>query len=518
MGRQPKGNYFMRKEIVIFVGLMCMLLLIVFAEAKNTYKEYTLFNAYTKNTYLIDMDGEVVHTWPCDVEVSYVSYMLQNGTILRSVFDSSTVLNCSGKGGVFQKVDWEGNVIWEFIYHSSKHQPHHDIHPMPNGNVLFIAYEVKSKNDAIKAGRDSSTIRNDLWPDYIGEIEPIGKTDGKIVWEWHFWDHIIQDFDQSKDNYGVVKDHPELLDVNCGTSSGTASSDWLHCNGLDYSPELDQIVISSHFQHELYVIDHSTSIEEAKSHSGGRYGKGGDILYRWGNPENYNRGSSSDRAFFSVHDAHFVPKDLTDVVKIMAFNNGNRRPDGSYSSIDVIEPKIDANGNYIIDNNSPFGPSEPDWSYSNNPDFFTNHLGSAQHLPNGNTFICESTKEHFFEIDSTGKVVWEYNLDISGTKQPQQAHRYTEAQVGIAQKIINEKKKIVLRNYPNPFNSNTKICFDNYKKNAQVRFFSLNGKEIFKKKVKQDYFKWDAKGLSSGVYIVNVNIDGRIFSKYIHKL
>lgn len=43
----------------------------------------------------------------------------------------------------------------------------------------------------------------------------------------------------------------------------------------------------------------------------------------------------------------------------------------------------------------------------NNP-FYTATLGKHQWLPNGNLLITESTKFRAFEIDSRGKMVWEY--------------------------------------------------------------------------------------------------------------
>lgn len=198
----------------------------------------------------------------------------------------------------------------------------------------------------------------------------------------------------------------------------------------------------------------------------------------------------------------------------MMFNNGNRRPDGNYSTIDVIEAPIDEDGNYIIESNSPFGPEEQTWMYKapTPTNFFSNHLGSAERFPNGNTLICEATVNHFFEIDSTGKIVWEYDPRQQGSAQ---CHRYTENQTGITEKIYH-KKRVPIRNYPNPFSKATTIHFNNSKNSAEVKIFSVSGKELFCKYVKRNHFKWDAKEQPCGVYVVKIKIENEVFSKYIN--
>ena len=118
---------------------------------------------------------------------------------------------------------------------------------------------------------------NELWAEAILEWNPMID---EVVWEWHIWNHLIQDYDESKANYGTVAEHPELIDINYDRNDG--HPDWLHMNAIDYNPILDQIVMSVPYFDELWVIDHSTSKEEAASHTGGKSGKGGDLLYRWG--------------------------------------------------------------------------------------------------------------------------------------------------------------------------------------------------------------------------------------------
>ena len=100
----------------------------------------------------------------------------------------------------------------------------------------MIAWEYKTSAEAIAAGRDPNKLSDAMWPDHIIEVRPTGSTTGDIVWEWHVWHHLIQDYDSSKANYGVVGNHPELVDINYVISS---QSDWLHANSIDYNEEFD---------------------------------------------------------------------------------------------------------------------------------------------------------------------------------------------------------------------------------------------------------------------------------------
>ena len=111
---------------------------------------------------------------------------------------------------------------------------------MPNGNILAIAWEDKSEAEALQAGRNPAIASDapggnaNVWPDHIIEIEPLANNQANIVWEWHAWDHLIQDYDASKDNYGVVSEHPELLDINFVGATGNQAgrADWMHCKHL----------------------------------------------------------------------------------------------------------------------------------------------------------------------------------------------------------------------------------------------------------------------------------------------
>ncbi|MDH7515823.1 MAG: choice-of-anchor D domain-containing protein, partial [Bacteroidota bacterium] len=382
--------------------------------AQTAYQGYTLYSpTNSKYTYLIDMNGTRVHTWQHTTTGGYSAYLLPNGHLIRAGNAPGSHLTGAASHGLIEEVDWNGNVIWQYTCAGSTYVAHHDIEPMPNGNVLLIVWEVKTAAQTAAAGRTPGVT---MWPDYILEIRPTGST-ATPVWEWHAWDHLVQDKDPSKPNYGVVASHPELFNINMGSVG--MGGDWMHLNGISYNPDLDQIVVSSHLLNEIYVIDHSTTTAQAAGHTGGRYGRGGDILYRWGKPSNY--GAPGSAYFNVVHCAWWVPKGLPGEGNILAFNN--RQGTGS-SIVAEIVPPHDTNGGYTWTPGTAYGPAAPVWTYSNGTNFYSQHLGGNQRLPNGNALITESTRNRIIEVTPGGSVVWQFNAGVEVARSLRYAPDY----------------------------------------------------------------------------------------------
>lgn len=494
---------------------------------------YTLFE-YMGDTsiYLIDNCGQVINQWESDFQAGTSVYLLEDGSIMRAGKTPTTHFSVGGQGGVLEKFDWDGNLLWQYFYSDSLQSLHHDIAVIPNGNILAIAFELKSKQEAIDNGRDSSLISEDkLWPEKIIEIQPQGANDAVIVWEWHMWDHLVQDYDDTKLNYGVVAEHPELFDLNY---INNAIADWAHANSIDYNANLDQIAISLNFFSEFVIIDHSTTVSEAASSSGGNSGKGGDILYRYGNPESYGHGHSSNRVNYNQHNVHWISDGLSDAGKIMFYNNGNNRPDGTYSSIDIITPLTDVNGNYFLEADTTFGPDNPEWSYvSSTPtDFYSPIISNAQRLPNGNTLICQGRSGRILEINPNKETVWEYWSPInnigtmsqgdipSGSRNVFKALRYNPTFSAFSGKDLTPGQPIELnpdlsaclsvgidevsantplRIYPNPVQDYLTIDFGNKTSEFLVQIYDIYGKTVYKEKYNSPI---NLSALSSGVYYV----------------
>lgn len=381
---------------------------------------YTLFSN-NKVTYLIDNCGFEVNRWESNYQSNSAIYLLENGNLLRSGRVSGS-FSGGGIGGRIELFSWEGDLLWAYDYATADYHQHHDIEPMPNGNILILAWEARTTQEAIQEGRSANSLGSGgIWPEQIVEVEMIGTNDINIVWEWHAWDHLIQDFDLTKNNYGVVADHPELIDVNYGipnTPFPSGIKDWIHANAIDYNPMLDQIAISSRHFSEIWIIDHGTTSTEAAGHSGGKWGKGGDLLFRWGNPEVYDRGNKTDQTLWGQHNINWILEEGHPYYgKLLVFNNGAQRPDGSYSSLDVFEPPTDQDGNYIINASDPFGPTELIWTFEQTG-FFSANISGVHALSSGNFFACEGVDGRFIEVTLDGQIVWEYINPVSSNIGP----------------------------------------------------------------------------------------------------
>ena len=361
---------------------------------------------YSNYVHLIDRFGRIVNEWQFGNWVPHAK-LLDNGNLLADLRDGS------GRGGLtVGEVDPDGNVVWEYTHHD---RLHHDFIKMPSGNVLMLAQGVKTREEAIAAGANPDLVPSGgMIYDYLMEVRPTGSEGGEIVWEWSAWDYLVQDFNPSKSNYGDPSNHPELIDINYRARLRLQSTDalgWTHTNAIDYNPALDQIMLSPRHYSELWIIDRSASTEEAPTRKGGNVGKGGALLYRWGNPRAYRHGALADQRLFFQHHTHWIAPGLPGAGNILVFNNGYELVGDPpyYSSIVEIAPPVNGYG-YRREPGMPYPPVKPAWSYTSEPptDFYSSIMSGVQRLPNGNTLICSSTSGVLFQVTPDGRTVWKY--------------------------------------------------------------------------------------------------------------
>lgn len=486
---------------------------------------YTLLAPLSStSTYLIDNCGFVVHTWESDYQPGNTVRLMPNGDLLRATKINVSTFLAGGAGGRVEILSWDSELKWEFFYSTDTYRQHHDVLSLPNGNILILAWDGRNETESLEAGRDPqylSAVDKEVWGEKIIEVKPLANNNFEIVWEWSLWDHLVQDYDPSKLNYGVVADHPELVNLNF--SPDTISPDWIHANAISYSSVLDQIIISSRTFNEFWVIDHSTTTEEAKSHSGGNYGMGGDIIYRYGNPQAYDRGTEEDRKLFGQHDVHWTD----DGEGIMLFNNGLNR-DPSFSSIDFIDPPRE-NGIYILDDDLPFGPTNLTRTYKSDEIegfAFSSFLSGAGQTENGNILICSGATGNLVEITGEGEVVWNYinpvtsqgtleqgfdieNSDVSNLVF--RVYKYTEDYEGLLGKNLERGERLEINSfeifpceeqitslnetitnknvnvYPNPTDLVLNITFNNNNEIPEiVKLYDLSGNLVTVNVIKRD--------------------------------
>jgi len=366
---------------------------------------YVLFAPVNSNvTYLMDLHRQLVHEWRSDSTPGCSVYLLGDGRLLRPRSLGDKDFSGGGcNGGRIELLDWDGRVLWTFDYNGPDHQQHHDVRFMPNGHVLLVAWEKRTAAEALAAGRAPATIppNGEIWVDHVVEVDPATNA---IVWTWKIWDHLLPPG-------ANPADHPELVDPNAWA---TPSSDWTHTNAVDYNASLDQVMLSLRNHHEIWVVDHGTTTAEAAGHTGGRRGKGGDLLYRWGNPRNY--GYPDSQQLFGQHNAHWIEPGLPGEGEVLVFDNGDRntRP---YSTVVQIKTPLLSSGLYTLDPRTGFLPQDPSWRWVANPptSLYAAIVSSAQRLPSGDTLVCDGPAGHFFEVTTAGETVFSYVVtDTSG--------------------------------------------------------------------------------------------------------
>lgn len=194
--------------------------------------------------------------------------------------------------------------------------------------------------------------------------------------------------------------------------------DWLHINGIDYLPEFGLIALSTPRLSEVWILDRSTTSAEAATESGGRFGKGGALLYRWGNPESYASGTPADRQLYFQHDVTWIASTEPNELRFLVFNNGQQRPQREYSSVEEVAVPFDAKTGFARTPGQAFAPREASWTYADPDHFYAGFISGSQRLPNGNTLVCEGTKGRVFEVKRDGTIVWDYWSPFDDPNEP----------------------------------------------------------------------------------------------------
>ena len=370
-----------------------------------------LTSAFHNKHYLIDNQGRVAYEW---AQAGMLSRLLGDGKLLVGKTDNGGV-----PGSNIAELNHDGT---EALAIALPHL-HHDVLKLADGNYMYIDSDFLPRDDAIAAGANPAclpAVDPELAKQPGIELDSIVvvDSDGVEVWRWDVRDHLIQDFDSSKANYGVVADHPERVDLNYGLCRQHASfNNFLksphhltHLNSIDYNAELDQIMITSRHFSEVWVIDASTTTAQAATDTDGTYGQGGRLLYRAGNPRAHRAGDKHDQTLFFPHNAHWIPAGLPGAGNVLVYNNGFEHPGFriDWASVDEwVLPEV--GGEYVQVGSGYMAPATV-WSY-----FMPERtwlMSNAQRLSNGNTLVVEGEHGRITEVTPGGEVVWHYRSPL----------------------------------------------------------------------------------------------------------
>lgn len=359
-------------------------------DPEKCWNGYTVISMNGNNkemggSYLVDMNGNVVHEWRNLFGMP--SKVFPNGVIMGSQAD------IGGDPGDLTVMDFDGNVLWQLPFkapYTDYPRQHHDYQvsgnpvgyyapgqtPNPLGDKILIDGRAPLDNPKVSP--------KTLQDEFIYEVDVKTK---KIVWSWN----ASSSFDQ----LGLSDSAKEVISA--------AGGNWIHINSVSYvgpNKWWDEDPIKySMFNPENIIWDsrHNNIL--------GITDRKGDIVWRVGpdyaaTPELKMLGQ-----IVGQHHAHMIPKGLPGEGNILVFDNGGNGGFGDQRATRDFSRVIEFNPVTL----------EIVWQYtysgkvfpSENP-FYSAYISSAQRLPNGNTLITEGAWSRVFEVTPDSEIAWEY--------------------------------------------------------------------------------------------------------------
>ena len=314
---------------------------------QSCYRGYTIIaNVSGYDAHLIDMEGNVCHSWHSDEGINY-AYLLPNGNLLLRTGPQAEEINFldlperdllprGGRGaisGAIIELDWDSNLVWAYRYPSL----HHDFERLSNGNTLVLVWELMPEELSKKVKGGFGTGDEQMLGDVVREVA----TGGELVNEWRSWEHL----DPEEDTICFLENRHQ----------------WTHQNSLNVTADGD-LLVSFRQTSTVGIVDRSS----------------GEFSWKWGPGEISHQ-----------HNPTYL-----DNGHVLLFDNGPHRRGVSHSKIVEVDPS----NNQIA------------WEYRGDPpiSFFSYHISGAERLPNGNTLICEGAPGRIFEVTPSKEVVWEY--------------------------------------------------------------------------------------------------------------
>lgn len=367
------------------------------AVAEVFQEGYVLVNDPGNNrAYILDKTTlDPVFEWELPYRLGNDAKLMEDGVLMASLRAPDPEFSFGGFGGRIHFITPDGSSSWEIDLSNDQFISHHDVIRLPNGHVMTMLWERVLPDEAVALGYRGA--QDTIFTESIVEIDP--NTD-QVVWKWDSRDHLIQEDDPEGNNYGDVSENPQLIDMAYRDTVVTTipdNGDFMHANALAYDAVNDVVLMSVNYYSEIWFIDHSTAAAEVSSSQGGRYGRGGDLIYRMGNPSAY-KNVQGQRLFYNNHNPRFV--EGTD--HLLVFMNGNNTMGPS------VVYELDLPDQYVLLADSDNEPLVV-WQYTD-PEMYSDRVSGAERLPNGNTLIAIGALG-YWEVNADGEILWRYEAD-----------------------------------------------------------------------------------------------------------
>lgn len=353
---------------------------------KKSYQSYTLFDGRDGQTYLIDMEGNLIHVWPYSgFPVEMINPALNSGRkgdILCQ--QGSDMYLCEN----LLIVDWMGHIIWKWGKEApgGAAQQNHGLKILPNGNILCLVFRESTHSDLI-----ARNIKDQA----IYEID----RQGNIIWQWFSSDHIEElGFAGEKKRLlfsEKSRNRSSLFVLNNINTLGP--NKWWDTGDQRFHP--DNIIFDSREGCFTAIIDKSS----------------GSVVWKIG-PDLPGSYDYSKQCFIGKvpraldmlcgqHNSHMIAKGLDGEGNILIFDN-----QGAAGFPPVYQNLFLGSRVLEIDPITAQIVWQYDASKNNLPlwYFYSSFVSSVHRLPNNNTLICEGMYGRIFQITPEGEIVWEY--------------------------------------------------------------------------------------------------------------
>lgn len=426
-------------------------------DKKKAYNGYTLYYPdVCDSTYLLDMKSNVVNVWPAVGNPS----LTEEGYLFGMSGDRHDY-------GDLVMMDWKGKVVkrWtapEILCSDGVERRtifHHDWmvinDPMKEkrtimavARVLRLPEEVAAAGLPAGSGGGFGGVTGYCDTDAILEFD----MDGNLIWQWEIFDRLVQDYNPGTSSYSATA-RTDFGKIYVSEDS-SISGDNTHANSISFNPDRQEVLMNPVKKASFYVVRHDISTEDA-------YGEDGDLVYRWGDPSEYNEDydpagiavtvsiktkeetytyDKHDSQIGGSHNVHWIPEGLPGAGNFLVFSNaGSPYIDGGSAVVEINPYTTDANTfpetagmtdsekrdywktapyvGQIEAGTRTYGATKKKgsgvelssqinmyFSTSNTfgqyekTGFFSGHISGMQRLPNGNTLVCAGESGHFFEI------------------------------------------------------------------------------------------------------------------------